>query len=368
MRRGGSALERGDAESAADLLRTSLALWRGTPLADVAFEPFAQAEIARLEERRLVAVEERIEADLVLGRHDDLVGELESLIARNPLRERLRAQLMLALYRSGRQSEALAAYQDARSTLVEELGIEPSRPLRDLHQAILNQDPGLDPSAGRGASRRGAARSVRRPRGRACRAISMGSTDALAGHGGLVLLVGEPGAGKSRLAEETIAQARARGVEVLVGHCWEAGGAPAYWPWVQSLRAHVRDADPSSLREQLGAGAADLAKILPELRETFDDLPELPPVESEGARFSLFDATAEFLRRASEAQPILLFIDDLHAADVPSLLLLRFLARELGSMRMLVVAAYRDVDPIPGGPLTDAIGDLVRHPGRRASG
>src|SRR5262249_35196281 len=133
-----------DAESAADLLCQALDLWRGTPLADVSFEPFAQAEIARLEERHVVALEERIEADLALGRHDDLVGELEALVARNPLRERLRAQLMLALYRSGRQSEALAAYQHARGKLVEELGIEPGRPLRELHQAILNQDPGLD--------------------------------------------------------------------------------------------------------------------------------------------------------------------------------------------------------------------------------
>jgi DNA-binding SARP family transcriptional activator len=361
LAQGRSALERGDAESAADLLRASLALWRGTPLADVAFEPFAQAEIARLEERRLVAVEERIEADLMLGRHDDLVGELEALIAKNSLRERLRAQLMLALYRSGRQSEALAAYQDARNRLVEELGIEPGRPLRNLHQAILNQDPGLDlPPVAESPveGRRGA--FVGREAELA--ALLGGLEDAIADHGGLVLLVGEPGAGKSRLAEETIAQARARGVEVLVGHCWEAGGAPAYWPWVQSLRAYVRDADPSALREQLGGGAADLAQILPELRQTFRDLPELPSLQSEGARFSLFDATVEFLRRASEVQPILLFIDDLHGADVPSLLLLRFLARELGSMRMLVVAAYRDVDPVPGGPLNETIGDLVRHP------
>jgi DNA-binding SARP family transcriptional activator len=358
---GRSALERGDAESAADLLRQALALWRGTPLADVSFEPFAQAEIARLEERRLVALEERIEADLMLGHHDDLVGELEALIVKNPLRERLRGQLMLALYRSGRQSEALGAYQNARRTLVEELGIEPSRPLRDLHQAILNQDPGLDPplvAESPAEGRRGAFV------GREAELVTLlgGLDAAIAGQGGLVLLVGEPGAGKSRLAEETIVQARVRGFEVLVGHCWEAGGAPAYWPWVQSLRAHVRDADPSSLREQLGAGAADLAQILPELRETFDDLPGLPPVESEGARFNLFDATVEFLRRASEPQPILLFIDDLHAADVPSLLLLQFLARELGSMRTLVVAAYRDVDPVPGGSLTETIGDLVRQP------
>src|SRR5215831_11660648 len=140
---GRSALDRGDAEAAAGLLRESLELWRGTPLADVAFEPFAQGEIARLEERRLVAVEERIEADLALCRHDDLVGELESLVAKNPLRERLQAQLMLALYRSGRQSEALAAYQDARSTLVEELGIEPGSALQELERAMLRQDPSL---------------------------------------------------------------------------------------------------------------------------------------------------------------------------------------------------------------------------------
>ena len=358
---GRRALERGDAESSADLLRESLALWRGSPLADVAFEPFAQAEVARLEERRLVAVEERIEADLMLGRHDDLVGELESLIDRNPLRERLRALLMLALYRSGRQSEALTAYQEARGALVEELGIEPARALRDLQQSILNQDACLDLPAAAELPAEGP-RGAFVGRETELAVLLDPLADALSGRGGLVLLVGEPGAGKSRLADETIAQARARGVEVLVGHCWEAGGAPAYWPWVQSLRGYMRDADPSSLREQLGTGAADLAQMLPELREKFDDLPEPPGVESEGARFSLFDATAQFLRRASNAQPVLLFIDDLHAADVPSLLLLQFLARELRSMRMLVVAAYRDVDPIPGGPLTETIGDLARQP------
>ena len=114
--------------------------------------------------------------------------------------------------------------------------------------------------------------------------------------GALFLLVGEPGIGKSRLAEELVAHARARGARVLVGRCWEAGGAPAYWPWVQSLRAYVRDSDAAALRSQLGAGAADLAQIVPELRERFPDLPEPPALESEGARFRLFDATVEFLR------------------------------------------------------------------------
>ena len=364
---GRRALDGGDAERAVELLREALALWRGTPLADVAFESFAQPEIARLEERRLVALEERIEADLALGRHADLVGELEALIAKNPLRERLRAQLMLALYRSGRQSEALAAYQDARRTLVDELGIEPGRPLRELHQALLNQDPELDPTrAGADPGTGVAPRSAFVGRHTELSELLSGLREALAGRGGLFFLVGEPGVGKSRLAEETIVRARAQGFEVLVGHCWEAGGAPAYWPWVQSVRSHTRATDPPSLREQLGSGAADLAQILPELRETFSDLPQLPEVESEGARFSLFDATAEFLRRASEARPILLFLDDLHAADVPSLLLLQFLARELGSMRMLVVGAYRDVDPVPGRPLTETIGALVREPVARS--
>jgi DNA-binding SARP family transcriptional activator len=134
-----------DPATAARLLREALALWRGEPLADLAYESFGQPEIARLEEARLAALEHRIEADLALGRHDEVVGELEGLTAQHPLRERLRGQLMLALYRSGRQAEALEAYQAARAGLVEELGIEPGRPLRELHQAILQQDPGLDP-------------------------------------------------------------------------------------------------------------------------------------------------------------------------------------------------------------------------------
>jgi DNA-binding SARP family transcriptional activator/class 3 adenylate cyclase/tetratricopeptide (TPR) repeat protein len=122
----------------------ALALWRGPPLSDFAYSRFAQGETARLEDLRLACLEERIEDDLRAGRHGALTGELEALVSEHPLRERLRAQSMLALYRSDRQADALAVYQDARGALVEELGIEPGKPLRDLHQAILNQDPGLD--------------------------------------------------------------------------------------------------------------------------------------------------------------------------------------------------------------------------------
>jgi DNA-binding SARP family transcriptional activator len=123
---------RSEPARAAEKLRAALGLWRGPPLADLAYESFAQAEIGRLDELRLAIVEERVDADLACGRHADVVGELEALIAANPLRERLRAQLMLALYRSGRQAEALEAYRAVRRELADELGLEPGEQLRRL--------------------------------------------------------------------------------------------------------------------------------------------------------------------------------------------------------------------------------------------
>jgi branched-chain amino acid transport system substrate-binding protein len=133
----------GKPEDAAEELRRALALWRGPALADFAYESFAQTEIARLDELQLTALEERIEADLALGRHAELVAELEALVARNALRERLRGQLMLALYRSDRQAEALHVYQEFRLALAEELGLEPSQGLQRLERQILEQDPEL---------------------------------------------------------------------------------------------------------------------------------------------------------------------------------------------------------------------------------
>src|SRR6187200_1815910 len=138
---GRAALEGGEPESAEVALREALALWRGPALADFLYEPFAQTQIARLEELRTVVVEERIEADLALGRHVELVSELEALVQSERLRERPRAQLMLALYRSGRQADALAAYRDTRATLVEELGLEPGEELKALERRILALDP-----------------------------------------------------------------------------------------------------------------------------------------------------------------------------------------------------------------------------------
>jgi WD40 repeat protein/DNA-binding SARP family transcriptional activator len=142
---GRRALSDGDAARARDRLCAALRLWRGDPLADFAYEPFAQAAIGRLREAHLGALEDRVEADLALGSDGELVGELESLVASHPLQERLRGQLMVALYRAGRQADALAVYRQTSELLRDELGLEPSRSLQELERSILKQDIALEP-------------------------------------------------------------------------------------------------------------------------------------------------------------------------------------------------------------------------------
>jgi YVTN family beta-propeller protein len=153
VREGRAALAAGDARRASEKLSGALALWRGTPLADLDTGSFAHAESLRLEELRLSALEDKFEAELALGHHAQIVAELEPLVAQHPLREKLRGQLMLALYRCGRQAEALEVYQDARRLLVGELGLEPGTALRNLEQAILNQDPALEPAPATAAAK-----------------------------------------------------------------------------------------------------------------------------------------------------------------------------------------------------------------------
>lgn len=189
-----------------------------------------------------------------------------------------------------------------------------------------------------------------------------GLEEAIGGSGRLYLVSGEQGIGKSRLADELATEARRRGAHVLWGRCWEAGGAPPYWPWIQAIRAYLGQAERGRLRSQLGQGGSHLAHMLPELRELFPDLPEPPSADPETARFRLFDATVAFLRNASRRHPIVMVLDDLQAADVPSLLLLRFLANELGRSRILLVGAFRDVASAPDDPLIDALVELERQP------
>jgi WD40 repeat protein/DNA-binding SARP family transcriptional activator len=213
------AAETGESGNAA---RAALALFRGAPLADVADEPFASAEIRRLEELRLNAVELAIDADLAAGRHQEVVPEIDALLAENPLRERLHAQRMLALYRCGRQGEALEAFRDARATLVEQIGVEPAPELRRLHEAILRQDPSLDVEPAPVALQRELDPTALPPligrddelrRLRACRRRP----------GGLVVLVGAYGIGKTRLAAEIAGEAHREGAAVF----YAAGAGPS---------------------------------------------------------------------------------------------------------------------------------------------
>jgi tetratricopeptide (TPR) repeat protein len=190
--------------------------------------------------------------------------------------------------------------------------------------------------------------------------------ESAAGRGHLVLVGGEPGIGKSRLADALADRARSRRLLVLWGSIWEGAGAPAYWPWVQVLRAYFRATTPDEVRRHLGSGATDVAQMLPELRDLLPDLPPPPDLESDSARFRLFDSTATLLRNAARDHPILTVLDDLHAADAASILLLRFLASQLGDMSVLILGTYRDVELTPEHPLTSAIDEVARNPGARA--
>ena len=184
---------------------------------------------------------------------------------------------------------------------------------------------------------------------------------ACTGMGGVALLAGEPGIGKTRLAEELAAEARLRGARVLWGRCYEGEGAPPFWPWIQIIRAYTREQDPSALRSELGPGAADLARIVPEPREVLPELSEPRPVETAAARFRLFESVTTFLKAAATArQPLVLVLDDLHWADAPSLLLLQFLAGELRAARLLVLGTYRDLEVGCNHPLTHTLAELTR--------
>jgi class 3 adenylate cyclase len=184
--------------------------------------------------------------------------------------------------------------------------------------------------------------------------------DALVGRGHLVLLVGEPGIGKTRMAEQIATLARTRRTQVLWGRCYEGEGAPPFWPWLQALRSYVHERDADALRSELGTGAGAIAQLVTEVHDRLGPLEPPPQLEPEQARFRLFDAITTFLRGAAVARPIVLVLDDLHWADAPSLLLLQFLARELRDARILVVGTYRDVELGRRHPLAQALGELAR--------
>ena len=180
---------------------------------------------------------------------------------------------------------------------------------------------------------------------------------ALAGRGSLQLLVGEPGIGKTRAAEELATYAQVSGARAYWGRCREDEGAPAYWPWVQAIRSYARDADPVALAWQLGGGAAEVAQLIPEVAEKLD-LEPAKGSDSEEARFRLFDSVTSLLLAAARDRPLVIVLDDLHWADEPSLLLLRFAARELASSGLLVLGTYRDVELGRHHPLARVLGEI----------
>ena len=555
--RGSAALREARFDEADVLLSKALSLWRGEPLADFTYDGFADADIKRLRSERLAVVEDRAEAALALGCHAALVPTLEQLVGENPLRERLRAQLVLALYRCDRQAEALDVLRDTRRVLTEELGIDPSPRLRELEAQILNQDPALEwtppPSAAVNAGSsddveisirtflltdiegstkllrrlgehvygdvlaaqrsileesvtahggqavdswgdsffgafprpadcvlaaveaqrrirdhdwpanaeckvrmgintgeasldgrtyvgmavhrtaricdaghggqillsestkevlddgevsftvrdlgerrlkdldhpvrlyqvvaeglntdfpplRAAAATEEMPAGRPAGAVRLVGRDdemgmltealkaAAGGTGRIVLLEGEPGIGKSRLTLELAQEAGVMGMQLLWGGCYEGGGAPAFWPWTQVLRALVRHLTD----DERGVAADQLASLLPELA---NGAPASPPAAPEAdERFRLYQAVVSLLAGVAARQPLMLVIDDLHWADPASLQLLQALSLQTVSLPLLVVSTFRDDEPGAADTLAGPLGVISRHPWTR---
>jgi predicted ATPase/DNA-binding SARP family transcriptional activator len=333
---GRAALVHGDPSSAAARLQEALALWRGAALGEFTAEPFARAEGGRLEELRLAAQEDRIEAELALGRAPSVVGDLEALIARHPLRERLREQLMLALYRAGRPGDALAAYHGFRRTLDEELGLDPSPRLRQLEQAILTHDPGLDASV---PARAPAPAVTEVPPGRAreLQALSAALEGARTGSRRLVLVCGEPGIGKSTLVEALLSAAP--GVLLIRGHCVEQQGpGEAYLPLLDGLGGLADDAEVAAA---IAARAPSWLPHIPRLAAGAAD---------DGARGAtrerMLRELVETLEALAAARPVILFIEDLQWADPSTRDLLGALMRRRHPARLLVVATGSEPDPL----------------------
>jgi DNA-binding SARP family transcriptional activator len=311
---GRRALGDGSAEVAGAMLREALGLWRGRAFEEFLDADFGAAESDRLAELRLVAVEDRVEADLQMGRHRELVAELERLVREHPLRERLWAQLLLALYRSDRQADALLAYQRARSILVEELGIDPGAELRRLQAAVLAQDPVLE------LPRTLAATAHELPEAlQAVGPVFVGRSAELAwlraawaratqGQGAVVFVAGRRGMGKTRLAAELAREVHSQGGRVLYGRCTPAAPEPLQ-PFAQLL---------------VGWGAS---------------VGDVPGEEQSPAAFG------EGLAGMLAGQPdhaVLLVLDDLHLAPPSTLEALAGLAAAVASRRLVVLGAYRD--------------------------
>src|SRR4051812_30326688 len=345
------AIAAGDPARAAPALREALGLWRGPALAEFA-EPFAVQERMRLEELRVACLEDAIDAELALGRHGDVIAELESLIAQEPLRERLRGQLMLARYRNGRQADALAAHQDLRRTFSEQLGLEPSPRLRDLERAILMQDPALElapsPTAAPPPAPDGEASAETRAPAPQRRTAEFARLEgalgrALEGERRGVFVTGEPGAGKTTLVGAFLAGAEAEGFLVARGQCVDHRGTSE--PYLPLLDALGRAADGAHSRELAGV-LAERAQSwlvqLPWLVEP-DELAEIQAPATGITRARMLRDGGEALERPAARRPVVLVLEDLGWSDGATLDLIATLLRRPGPARILVVATATPV-------------------------
>ncbi|TDB85390.1 ATPase [Actinomadura sp. KC216] len=318
----------------------ALAEWRGPAYAEFADLPWAAAEAARLDERRRLAVERRAEAMLRLGAAAEAVPDLETHAAANPLREEAWRLLALSLYRAGRQGDALAALRRARTTLTEELGVDPGPALRRLEADILAQSPGLgepEPVAERPVLRLAPdpgdlVESSFVGRVAELARLEDAARDAVAGLRGVVLIGGDAGMGKTALAERFARGLADRGWTCAWGRAPETGGAPAAWPWAELLRELTAAAPPDDVL------AARLAPFL-------DD----GVIGGDGAdvstgRFRLHLAVEDYLTGLAGAAPLLLVLDDLHWADEETLALLVRLAGRLRERPVLLVTTFRSTE------------------------
>jgi DNA-binding SARP family transcriptional activator len=319
------------------LYAEALALWHGEPLASAAGLAVLRPEIARLTEARLAAVEGRCAAAVAAGRHEAVLPELHRHVAAHPQREQARATLMLALYRAGRQAAALEAYAEGRRVLAAEFGVEPGPELRAVHRRILDHAVPAETGHPAPADLVGRAGELR--------GLEDALTAARRGAGRVVALVGEAGIGKTSLAGAVRDRAAALGVPVVWGRCPDVGQAPPFWLWAQVVRAL------STLDVEAGAAPA-LA--------VFADGPPAGPA-GPAARFRTYDAVAALVTAAARPAGLVVVLDDLHAADPDSLLLLRYLASALAGARALVVVTARPYDHLPA--LVATVADLARTPG-----
>lgn len=376
----------GGYEEAARCTAQALALWRGDAYGDVITSPTVQVEVERLEELRLRASEIRFMAEIQAGGGSELVPDLFRMTAEHPLRERFWALLMHALYRSGRQSEALAAYQQVARVLRDELGIAPGRELHDIEQRILRHDPALDdvyradiPSSRAGvrgplrSQATGPASNAPLPRVLSEVEVRLAGRDEELGDLGSIwkevqegelrtaFVAGEPGIGKTRLAAELARRVHETGGAVLYGACSEGRGL-AYEPFVTALRHTATHTPPDVLEEALGGQAEELVRLVPGLVDVVAGLGQPLGTDPETRRHRLFSAAVSWLTASATDRGLLLVLDDLHWADTATLSLLRYLLSQPPAASILVVGTYRATEVGRGHPLEAFVAGSAGHP------